>query len=145
MIHSIPPCSIYIIDSLFYNLSPSPLWSTTLSGTRHFILRTFLHQSLSSFRNTCPYHRNLFCRSTKIMSSNSSLSLKFLLGTLYFTMNSALKWDKIGSTEMRDEVYQQSTLENGLCCKCVTIKLCTSNSERKTAGQKSTGMTHTIK
>jgi len=37
---------------------------------------------LSSFRSTCPYHRNLFRCSTDIMSSNSSLPLSSLLGTL---------------------------------------------------------------
>ena len=29
---------------------------------------------MSSFRNTCLYHRNLFCYSTEIVSSNPSLS-----------------------------------------------------------------------
>jgi len=43
-----PPCSIHIPDSLLYNLSPSPLLSTFWPGTLHFILRTFLTQSLSS-------------------------------------------------------------------------------------------------
>jgi len=38
----------------------------------------FFTQSLSSFRNTCSYHRNLFCCSTEIMSSNPSLSLSTL-------------------------------------------------------------------
>jgi len=42
----------------------------------------FFTKSLSSFCNTCPYHRNLFCYSAKIMSSNPSLSLNPLLGTL---------------------------------------------------------------
>ena len=42
----------------------------------------FFTQSLSSFRSTCPYHRNLFHYSTDIMSSNSSLPLNSLLGTL---------------------------------------------------------------
>jgi len=32
----------------------------------------FFTQSLSSFRRTCPYHRNLFCCSTEIMWSNPS-------------------------------------------------------------------------
>jgi len=41
----------------------------------------FFTQSLSSFRSTCPYHHNLFCYSTEIMSSNPSLSLILLLGT----------------------------------------------------------------
>ena len=39
-------------------------------------------QSLSSFRSTCPYHRKLFCCCIAIMSSNPSLSLSPLLGTL---------------------------------------------------------------
>ena len=42
----------------------------------------FFTQSLSSFRSTCPYHRNLFRCSTEIMSSNWSLPLNSLLGTL---------------------------------------------------------------
>jgi len=42
----------------------------------------FFIQSLSSFRNTCPYHRNLFRCSIEIMSSNPSLSLNPLLGIL---------------------------------------------------------------
>jgi len=42
----------------------------------------FFTQSLPSFHSTCPYHRNLFCFSTEIMSSNSSLSPNHLLGTL---------------------------------------------------------------
>jgi len=50
----------------------------------------FFTQSLSSFCNTCPYHRNLFCCSTKIILSipNLSLSLTSLLGTLSFTLTS---------------------------------------------------------
>jgi len=46
----------------------------------------FFTQSLSSFRKTWPYHRNLFCCCTKIISSIPSLSLNFLLGTLSFTL-----------------------------------------------------------
>jgi len=42
----------------------------------------FFTQSLSAFQSTCPYHRNLFCCSVKIMSSNPSLSLNPSLGTL---------------------------------------------------------------
>ena len=44
----------------------------------------FFTQSLSSFRSTCPYHRNLFCCSINIISSIPSLSLNSLLGTLSF-------------------------------------------------------------
>ena len=38
----------------------------------------FFTQSLSSFRNTCPYHCHLFHCSTEITSSNPSLSLSTL-------------------------------------------------------------------
>ena len=43
-------------------------------------------QSVSSFCSTCLYHRNLFCGSSKIISSIPSLSLNSLLGTLSFTL-----------------------------------------------------------
>jgi len=33
-----PSCSIYVPDSIFHNLSPSFLWSTSWLGTLHFIL-----------------------------------------------------------------------------------------------------------
>ena len=46
----------------------------------------FFTQSVSSFRNTCPYHHNLFCCSIKIVSSISSLSVSSLLGILSFTL-----------------------------------------------------------
>jgi len=42
----------------------------------------FFTQSLSSFCSTCPCHHNLFRCSTEIMSSNPSLSLNPLIGTL---------------------------------------------------------------
>ena len=45
----------------------------------------FFTQSLSSFHNTCSYHRSLLCHSTKIMSSNPCLFLNSLLGTLNVT------------------------------------------------------------
>jgi len=66
----------------FHNLSPSFLWSTSWHGTLHSYSINFFIQSLSSFHSTCPYHRNLFCCSTEIMSPNPSLSLNPLLGTL---------------------------------------------------------------
>ena len=49
----------------------------------------FFTQSLSSFLNTCPYHRSLFCCSTEIMSSNPSLSLNPLLGILSCSSHSS--------------------------------------------------------
>ena len=77
-----PPCSIHAPDNLFpqslqvffglpLGLPPSTSYSI------HFFT-----QSLSSFRNTRPYHRNVFHCSTEIMSSNPSLCLNSLLGIL---------------------------------------------------------------
>jgi len=60
--------SLQVIFGLPLGLAPSTSYST------HFFT-----QSLSSFCSTCPYHRNLFCCSTEIMSSHPSLPL---LGTL---------------------------------------------------------------
>jgi len=54
----------------------------TVISTLHFILHTFVHSIIVFFSHTCPYHRNLFCCSTEMMSSNPSLSLSPLLGTL---------------------------------------------------------------
>ena len=46
----------------------------------------FFTQSSSSFRNTWPYQRSLFCCNTNVMSSTSSLSLSSLLGSLSFSL-----------------------------------------------------------
>jgi len=46
----------------------------------------FFTHSVSSFHNTCPYHRNLFCCSINIISSIPSFSLNSLLGSLSFTL-----------------------------------------------------------
>jgi len=81
-IHGILPIQSTHLTVFFHNLSPSFLWSALWPGTLH----TFFHPSLSSFRNTCPYHRNLWNKlfhcSTEIMSSNPSLSFNPLLGIL---------------------------------------------------------------
>ena len=66
---------IIIIQHLYSALKPSTSYSI------HFFI-----QSVSSFHNTCPYHRNLFCCSIHIISSIPSLSLNSLLGTLPFTL-----------------------------------------------------------
>jgi len=63
--------SLQVFFGLLLGLAPSTSYSI------HFFT-----QSLSSIRNICPYHRNLFRCSTKIMSSNPSLSLNPLLGIL---------------------------------------------------------------
>jgi len=73
-IHCILPLQFTCLTVFFHNLSPpSLIWSTSWPGTLNFILHTFLHP-LSSFHSTCPYHRNLFCCITQIMSSNLSLN-----------------------------------------------------------------------
>ena len=48
------PCSIYMLDSLFAHISPSPLWSTSWSGTLHFILHTFLHPIIVVYSQHTP-------------------------------------------------------------------------------------------
>jgi len=64
-----------------HHLSLGPLWSTSWSRTLHFVFHTFFTESLYSFCKTCPYHRNLFCCSTKIMSSVPSHSLNSTLAS----------------------------------------------------------------
>jgi len=68
--------SLHVLFDLPLGLEPSTSYSI------HFFT-----QSVSSFRSTCPYHRNLFCCSINIISSiPPSLSLNSLLGTLSFTL-----------------------------------------------------------
>ena len=67
--------SFHVLFGLPLGLEPSTSYSI------HFFT-----QSLSYFRSTCPYHRNLFCCSINIISSIPSLSLKSLLGSLSFTL-----------------------------------------------------------
>jgi len=61
-----------------------------LAPSTSYSIHTFT-KSLSSFRNTCPYYRNLFWCSTEIMSSDPSLFLNSLLGTLTFMALSQLE------------------------------------------------------
>ena len=63
--------SLQVFFGLALGLAPSASFSI------HFFT-----QSLSSYCSTCQYHSNLFSCSTKMMSSNPSLSLNPLLGTL---------------------------------------------------------------
>jgi len=60
--------SLHVLFGLPLCLEPSTSYSI------HFFT-----QSVSSFRNTCSYHCNLFCCSINIMSSIPSLSLSQLL------------------------------------------------------------------
>ena len=69
----------------FYTTSLRVLFGLPLGlepSTSYFI--HFFTQSMSSFHNTCPYHRSLFCCDIKIISSIPSLSLNSLLGPLSF-------------------------------------------------------------
>jgi len=59
---SISTNSLQVFFRLPLGLAPSTFYSIP-----------FFTQSLSSFRSTYPHHRNLFCCSTEIMSSKSSL------------------------------------------------------------------------
>jgi len=94
-----PICFLHLLWSMVYSLfNPHALQSfSTISLQVFFGLPLglapstsysihFFTQYLSSFRSTCPYHRNLFCCSTRIMSSNPSrlilVSVNSLLGTL---------------------------------------------------------------
>ena len=45
----------------------------------------FFTQSSPSFRNTCPYHRSLFCCNANVLSSIPNLSLSSILGNLSFS------------------------------------------------------------
>jgi len=67
--------SLQVFFALTLDLAPSTSYSI------HFFT-----QSLSCFCSTCLYHRNLFCCSTEIMSSNPSHSLNPLLGTLSYSL-----------------------------------------------------------
>jgi len=82
-IHSILPCSNYVLGNLF--VQPLSMFSLVCllvwSPPPHIPYIS----SMSSFRSTCPYHRSLFCCSINIISSIPSLSLNSLHGTLSFT------------------------------------------------------------
>ena len=67
--------SVHVLFGLPFGLEPSTSYSI------HFFT-----QSVFSFHNICPYHRNLFCCSINIISSIPSLCLNSLLGTLSFTL-----------------------------------------------------------
>jgi len=55
IIHSILPVQFMCLTVFSHNISPSPILSTSWSGTS-----TFLHPIIVFFCNTCPYHSNLF-------------------------------------------------------------------------------------
>ena len=79
-IHNILLVQITCLAIFLHNLFPLGLEPST-SYSIHFFT-----QSVSSFRSTYPYHRNLFCCSINIISSIPNLSLNSLLGTLSVTL-----------------------------------------------------------
>jgi len=54
MIHSIFPVQFTCLTVFLHNPSPSPLWSTSWSGSIHFILRTFLYPIIVFFSEHLP-------------------------------------------------------------------------------------------
>jgi len=80
----IPPCSIYALDNLFAQpLSTSCLvYLLVWSPPPHTPYISSSNQS--SFCNTCPYHQNLFCCSTKIISS--ILSQLFTWNSVFYVV-----------------------------------------------------------
>ena len=82
MFHSIRSLTVFL-----YYLFPGSLWSRLPLGLEPSTSCSiyFFTQSLSSFCNTCQYHRNLFCSSTEVMSSNPSLALNSTWN--YFYLN----------------------------------------------------------
>jgi len=93
---NIPICFLHLLRSMassLFNLCTLESFSTIslqvffglplgLAPSTSYSIH-FFTQSLSSFCSTYPYHHNLFCCSTKIMSSNPSLSLSTLYLGLY--------------------------------------------------------------
>ena len=77
------PCSIQVLCSTSNHvLFGLPLGlETNASYSIHFFT-----QSLSYFCNTCPYHHNMFCSSTNIMSTIPSLFLNSLFEALSYNL-----------------------------------------------------------
>jgi len=82
-------------------------------STSHSIY--FFTQSLSSFRSTCPYYLNLFWCSTKIMTSNPSLSLNPLLRTLSCTLMLHIHLTILISHLMTADTSHSSTTNSSTC------------------------------
>ena len=75
-IHGILPVQSMCLTVFFSTISLQVFFGLPLGlapSTSYSI--HFFTQSLSSFRNTCPYHRNLFCCSTEIMHCAQRITL----------------------------------------------------------------------
>ena len=84
-IHSLLPVQITCLVIFLHNLHVLFGLPIGLEPCTSYSIH-FFTQSVSSFRNTCPYYRNLFCYSISIISFIPSLSLNSLLGALSFTL-----------------------------------------------------------
>jgi len=109
--------SFHVLFGLPLGLQPS---------TSYSIL--FFTQSVSSFRSTCPYHRNLFCCSISVISSIPSLSLNSWTMEGYETECTSnvraqqvlLCWGSIETCSVTAIDYSQTRL-----CPCVMANLMT--------------------
>jgi len=71
-IHGMLPVQFMCLTVFFHNLQVFFGLPLGLAPSASYSIH-FYTQSLSSFCSTCPYHYNLFCCCTKIMSSKPSL------------------------------------------------------------------------
>ena len=77
VVHSIFLAHLRDLTIFFCDLSPGFLWPSSRPYTFHFKILILFH-SFSSFLNRCPYHLNLCCCITVIISSIPSLSVNSL-------------------------------------------------------------------
>ena len=96
----VPSTHLTISLQVFFRL-PLRL-ATSTSYSIHFIT-----QSLSYFRNTCPYHRNLFHCSNEIMTSNPSLKHTHITQPFYNSLD--FVWDNLGEP-VPEETFAYSHL-----------------------------------
>ena len=113
----------------FHNLSPSFLWSTSWPGTSTLYSIHFFTQSLSSFRNTCPYHRNLFCfNPSLILVSLSTLCLELYLAILISALWSATSFSFLtGQVSLRCNILLRTQLPYNLPLAVNDMSLLVSN------------------
>jgi len=92
--------SVQVSFGLPLGLAPSTSYSI------HFFTR-----SLSSFHSTCPYHQNLFCCSTEIISSNPNLSQLYLelsftlMPHIHLTILISACWSAISFSLLAGQVF----------------------------------------
>ena len=81
----------------------------------------FFTQSSSSFRNTWPYQRSLFCCNTNAMSSTPSLSLSSLLGSLSFRLTPHIHLTILISARWSATTFSFLTGQVSLPCNMVLL------------------------